>query len=76
MSKYHDNYVDGCETCAYMSVDETEDPCKSCCHCYTDKYVKQSCDECIHINVCKLRETACIKDPFKCKYYVFRRGCK
>ena len=76
MSKYHDNYVDGCETCAYMSVDETEEPCKSCCHCYTDKYVKQSCKECVHVCVCWLRRENQHENGFGCAYYTLDGGRK
>ena len=74
MSKYHEDYL--CETCGYKGVDETEEPCKSCCHCYVDKYVKQSCNGCIHVYVCSLRNGDPHESGFGCAYYTLDGGRK
>lgn len=74
MSKYHED--SSCDTCAYKGVDETEEPCRSCCHCYTDKYVKQSCKECIHSGVCLLRTPEKPEEGFGCRFFLLNERFK
>ena len=74
MSKYREDYF--CDTCAYKGVDETEEPCKSCCHCYEDKYAKQSCKQCVHGCVCYFHHDNPFECGFGCKYYTLEGGRK
>ena len=68
MSKYHEESF--CDTCAYKGVDETEEPCKSCCNCYENKYVQGVCELCIHNQVCAERKESGSTSGHWCKHFM------